>query len=220
MSNTSRGSLRAQAPVAATGGLVEPKYPDIRGLADFQGACVHSARWNHDHNLRGERVGLIGTGASAAQFIPKVHKQVARLTIFQRTPGWVIPRLDHPHSASKMPARLGFGLGVGSGCLGEWLEGDLVAEAFELVDEASAVAFGVLGVLGVLGVSAVEELFAELVVGDSLVQDVVGGGEDLVAGRDGGFGVSAATFDAVIARGEVVAFGAHDRFGAFGQGAA
>ena len=123
--------------------------------------------------------------------------------------------LDEAHlTESKMPARLGFGLGVGSGCLGEWLEGDLVAEAFELVDESAFVAFGVLGV------SPVEELLAELVVGDALVQDVVGGGEDLVAGRDGGFGVSAATFDAVIARGEVVAFGAHDRFGAFGQGAA
>jgi cation diffusion facilitator CzcD-associated flavoprotein CzcO len=96
--DTSRGSLRAQVLVAATGGLVEPKYPDIRGLADFQGACFHSARWDHDHDLRGERVGVIGTGASAAQFIPEVQKQVARLTIFQRTPGWVIPRLDHPHS--------------------------------------------------------------------------------------------------------------------------
>jgi cation diffusion facilitator CzcD-associated flavoprotein CzcO len=96
--DTSRGSLRAQVLVAAAGGLVEPKYPDIRGLADFQGACFHSARWDHGHDLRGERVGVIGTGASAAQFIPEVQKQAARLTIFQRTPGWVIPRLDHPHS--------------------------------------------------------------------------------------------------------------------------
>jgi hypothetical protein len=66
----------------------------------------------------------------------------------------------------------------------------LVAEAFELVDESPFVAFGVLGV------AAVEELFTELVVGDALVEDVVGGGEDLVAGRDGRFGVSAAALDA------------------------
>ena len=96
--DTSRGSLSAQVLVAAAGGLVEPKYPDIRGLADFQGACFHSARWDHDHDLRGERVGVIGTGASSAQLIPEVQKQAARLTVFQRTPGWVMPRLDHPHS--------------------------------------------------------------------------------------------------------------------------
>jgi hypothetical protein len=66
---------------------------------------------------------------------------------------------------------------VGSGGLGERLEGDLVAEAFELVDQAAFLAFGVLGV------ASVEELSAELVVGDALVQDVVGGGEDLVGGR-------------------------------------
>jgi cation diffusion facilitator CzcD-associated flavoprotein CzcO len=95
---TSRGSLSAEVLVAAAGGLVEPKYPDLPGLADFQGACFHSARWDHDHDLRGERVGVIGTGASSAQFIPEVQKQAARLTVFQRTPGWVLPRLDHPHS--------------------------------------------------------------------------------------------------------------------------
>ena len=89
-----------------------------------------------------------------------------------------------------------------------------MAEAFELVDESSAVA------LGVLGVSAVEELLAELVVRDVLVEDVVGGGEDLVAGRDRCFGVPAAALDAVVAGAEVGAFGAHDGFGAFGQGAA
>jgi cation diffusion facilitator CzcD-associated flavoprotein CzcO len=95
---TSRGTLSAQLLVCAAGGLVEPNYPDIPGLADFQGACFHSARWDHDHDLRGERVGVIGTGASAAQFIPEVQKLAARLTVFQRTPGWVMPRLDHPHS--------------------------------------------------------------------------------------------------------------------------
>ena len=68
-----------------------------------------------------------------------------------------------------------------------------MAEALELVDEAAAVAFGVLGV------AVVEELFAEFMVGDALVEDVVGGGEDFVAGGDRGFGVSAAALDAVVA---------------------
>ena len=95
---TSRGSLSAEVLVAAAGGLVEPKYPDIPGLADFQGARFHSAHWDHGHDLRGERVGVIGTGASSAQFIPEVQKQAATVTVFQRTPGWVLPRLDHPHS--------------------------------------------------------------------------------------------------------------------------
>jgi len=95
---TNRGPLSAQVLVAAAGGLVEPNYPDIPGLADFAGACFHSARWNHDHDLAGERVGVIGTGASAAQFIPEVQKVADCMTVFQRTPGWVLPRLDHPHS--------------------------------------------------------------------------------------------------------------------------
>jgi cation diffusion facilitator CzcD-associated flavoprotein CzcO len=84
--------------VPAAGRLVEPTYPDIPGLADFQGACFHSARWDHDHDLRGERVGVIGTGASSAQFIPEVQRLASQLSVFQRTPGWVMPRLDHPHS--------------------------------------------------------------------------------------------------------------------------
>jgi cation diffusion facilitator CzcD-associated flavoprotein CzcO len=96
--DTGRGSLSAQGLVAAAGGLTEPNYPNIPGLADFKGACFHSARWDHGHDLRGQRVGVIGTGASAAQFVPEVQKLASRLTVFQRTPGWVMPRLDHPHS--------------------------------------------------------------------------------------------------------------------------
>src|SRR5947199_10462455 len=85
------------------------------------------------------------------------------------------------------------GESVGSGGLWERFDGDLVAEAFELVDKPAAVAFGRFGV------AAVEELFAELVIGDAAVEDVVGGGEDLVAGRDRRFGVAAAALDAVVA---------------------
>ena len=80
-----------------------------------------------------------------------------------------------------------------------------MAESFELVDESAAVAFGGFGV------AAVEELFAELVVGDALLEDVVGGGEDLVGGGDRGFGVAAAALDPVVAGGQVGALGAHYR---------
>jgi hypothetical protein len=86
-----------------------------------------------------------------------------------------------------------------------------VAEAFELVDESSSVAFGGFGV------AAVEEVFAEFVVGDAAVKDVVGGGEDFVAGGDRGFGVSASALDPVVAGKQVGAFGADDALGRVGR---
>ena len=94
---TSRGDLRARVLIQATGPLSEPCRPDIPGLDTFAGTMFHSARWDHDHDLRGERVAVIGTGASSAQFIPHVQPLAQRLTVFQRTPGWVMPRIDFPH---------------------------------------------------------------------------------------------------------------------------
>ncbi len=91
---TSRGDLTAQALVAATGPLNEPALPRIRGLDRFQGELFHSAEWNHDYDLTGKRVAVIGTGASAVQFIPHVAREAARLTVFQRTAPWVMPRPD------------------------------------------------------------------------------------------------------------------------------
>ena len=86
--------LTADALIDGSGVLCDPTYPDIDGLDRFQGARFHSARWNHDHDLAGERVAVIGTGASSIQIVPSIQPQVSRLTIFQRTPGWVIPRMD------------------------------------------------------------------------------------------------------------------------------
>ena len=95
---TDRGALSAQVLVSAAGVLTEPKLPAVPGLDSFAGAMFHSARWDHGHDLSGERVGVIGTGSTASQIVPEVQKHAARLTVFQRSPGWVLPRLDHPHS--------------------------------------------------------------------------------------------------------------------------
>ncbi len=83
--------LEAQAVVSAVGQLNRPNVPDIPGADRFEGPVFHSARWDHDVDLTGKRVAVIGTGASAAQLIPVVAEQVAELTVFQRTPAWFIP---------------------------------------------------------------------------------------------------------------------------------
>jgi cation diffusion facilitator CzcD-associated flavoprotein CzcO len=91
---TARGSLDAELLVLGTGGLSDPLVPDIAGLDTFAGTTFHSATWDHDHDLSGERVAVIGTGASAVQFVPAIQPQVGHLTLFQRTPPWVLPRRD------------------------------------------------------------------------------------------------------------------------------
>ncbi|MDQ0991412.1 NAD(P)/FAD-dependent oxidoreductase [Streptomyces sp. V3I7] len=91
---TSSGSLSADIVVSATGPLSEPKVPDIPGLDSFPGKVFHSARWDHDYDLRGKRVAVVGTGASAIQIVPAVQPLVSKLTLFQRTPPWVMPRVD------------------------------------------------------------------------------------------------------------------------------
>jgi cation diffusion facilitator CzcD-associated flavoprotein CzcO len=91
---TSRGTLTADAIVAGTGGLSNPKLPDIPGIDSFAGTMFHSAQWRHDHDLTGERVAVIGTGASAIQFVPQIRKTAGHVTVFQRTAPWVLPRRD------------------------------------------------------------------------------------------------------------------------------
>ncbi|TSB21486.1 flavin-containing monooxygenase [Streptomyces benahoarensis] len=91
---TASGSLTADVLVSATGPLSDPKIPDIPGLATFPGKVFHSARWDHDYDLRGKRVAVIGTGASALQIVPAIQPEVGRLSLFQRTPAWVLPRAD------------------------------------------------------------------------------------------------------------------------------
>lgn len=91
---TTQGCYTAAVLVLAAGALAEPKIPPIPGLGQFQGALFHSARWDHALDLRGRRVAVVGTGASAIQFVPAIQPLVARLHLFQRTPAWVLPRDD------------------------------------------------------------------------------------------------------------------------------
>jgi cation diffusion facilitator CzcD-associated flavoprotein CzcO len=93
---TSQGALTAQALVLGTGPLSEPAIPDLPGLDGFEGTTFHSATWDHDHDFDGERVAVIGTGASAIQFVPQIQPRVGRLHVFQRTAPWIMPRPDRP----------------------------------------------------------------------------------------------------------------------------
>ncbi|MEU9122931.1 NAD(P)/FAD-dependent oxidoreductase [Streptomyces sp. NPDC048506] len=108
--DTTGGALTADVVVSATGPLSDPKVPDVPGIDRFPGKVFHSARWDHDYALRGKRVAVIGTGASAIQIVPAIQPEVARLTLFQRTPPWVLPRADRRITAvekwlhSKVPA--------------------------------------------------------------------------------------------------------------------
>ncbi|HEY9437820.1 MAG TPA: NAD(P)/FAD-dependent oxidoreductase [Streptomyces sp.] len=94
-------AVTADAVVSATGPLSDPKVPDIPGLDGFPGTVFHSARWDHDYDLAGKRVAVIGTGASAIQIVPSIQPKVAKLTLFQRTPPWVMPRLDRAISGAE-----------------------------------------------------------------------------------------------------------------------
>ncbi|MEC3980799.1 flavin-containing monooxygenase [Amycolatopsis sp. H20-H5] len=92
---TTRGAYTAGVLVAGTGPWHEPLMPELPGLADFPGEVFHSSRWNHDYDLTGKRVAVVGTGASAVQFVPEIQPVVARLHLFQRTAQWVLPKPDH-----------------------------------------------------------------------------------------------------------------------------
>src|SRR5215470_8847781 len=88
------GGYRPRAVVSAAGALHLPSYPDIPGAGGFGGTSFHSARWDRSCDLAGQRVAVIGTGASAIQFVPEIAESAARLSVFQRTPPWIHPRPD------------------------------------------------------------------------------------------------------------------------------
>ena len=95
---TSAGRLTADVVVSAAGALSDPRLPDIDGIDSFQGEVFHSARWNHDYDLAGKRVAVIGTGASAIQIVPEIARRVARLDVYQRTAPYVMPRRDRTYT--------------------------------------------------------------------------------------------------------------------------
>lgn len=92
--DTTRGRYTADVVIAGMGGLSEPSIPALPGLSSYRGDAFHSARWRHDVDLRGKRVAVIGSGASAIQFVPAIVPEVEQLVLFQRTPAWVLPRYD------------------------------------------------------------------------------------------------------------------------------
>lgn len=91
---TSRGEVAARILIGATGPLADPSVPDIPGIADFPGPVLHTGAWDEDVDLTGKRVAVIGTGASAIQLVPAIADRVSELTLFQRTPAWVMARRD------------------------------------------------------------------------------------------------------------------------------
>ncbi|MFD3595007.1 flavin-containing monooxygenase [Nocardia sp. NPDC058640] len=107
---TDQGEMTARFVVSAAGPWNEPNLPSIPGLADFPGEVFHSARWNHDYDLRGKRVAVVGSGASAVQFVPAIAPDVAQLHLFQRTAQWVLPKPDHrvPNVEKRVMRRIPF----------------------------------------------------------------------------------------------------------------
>jgi cation diffusion facilitator CzcD-associated flavoprotein CzcO len=95
---TSEGEhYEAEALVLATGQLHQPHVPLIQGAGEFTGHTFHSASWDHDYDLSGKRVGVVGSGASAVQFVPEIASRVAQMTVFQRTGNWFLPRKNRPY---------------------------------------------------------------------------------------------------------------------------
>ena len=86
--------VSARVLVSGMGGLSRPAIPQIPDLESFQGQRFHSQHWDHQYSLQGKRVAVIGTGASAIQFVPQIAPQVAHLALFQRTPPWILPKPD------------------------------------------------------------------------------------------------------------------------------
>jgi cation diffusion facilitator CzcD-associated flavoprotein CzcO len=90
--------IRARVLVSGMGALHVPRYPEIKGIERFKGPAFHSANWDHSVQLEGKNVAVVGTGASAIQFVPQIAPHVGKLHLFQRTPPWIVPRLDFAFS--------------------------------------------------------------------------------------------------------------------------
>lgn len=102
VTTTAGDSYQARSLISSVGVLSRPSWPNIEGLDSFKGECFHSAQWDHSVDLKGKRVGVVGTGASAIQFIPEVAKEAGDLTVFQRSAPYVLPRFDDPYSRLRL----------------------------------------------------------------------------------------------------------------------
>lgn len=99
LTTTAGDDVEAEVLVAACGQLRHPARPAVAGLESFRGPVLHSARWNHDVDLRGRRVAVVGTGASGVQIVPAIADDVAHVTVFQRSADHVVPKPDRRYSA-------------------------------------------------------------------------------------------------------------------------
>jgi cation diffusion facilitator CzcD-associated flavoprotein CzcO len=90
--------IRARVLVSGMGALHVPHYPEIKGIDRFKGPAFHSSNWDYGVDLAGKNVAVVGTGASAIQFVPQIGPRVGKLSLFQRTPAWIVPRLDFAFS--------------------------------------------------------------------------------------------------------------------------
>jgi cation diffusion facilitator CzcD-associated flavoprotein CzcO len=97
-------TIEAEVVVSAIGMFNDLAYPSIPGLDRFEGTTFHSARWNWDHDLAGERVAVIGSAASAVQFVPEIVKVAGQVHLFQRTANWVTPKIDDPYTDEEIEA--------------------------------------------------------------------------------------------------------------------
>ncbi|MFW0791515.1 flavin-containing monooxygenase [Gordonia sp. CPCC 205333] len=92
--DSGREPVRARSVVVASGPLANASFPDIRGIEEYAGHKIHSARWDHDYDFTDKKVAVVGTGASAVQIVPELVKTAKSVKVFQRTPGWVLPRVN------------------------------------------------------------------------------------------------------------------------------
>jgi cation diffusion facilitator CzcD-associated flavoprotein CzcO len=102
LTTASGDTLTADIVVSALGMFNELTYPDVEGLQSFTGTMFHTARWDWDHHLDGERVAVIGAAASAIQLVPEVAKVAGQLTLFQRSANWVAPKEDTPYTTEQL----------------------------------------------------------------------------------------------------------------------
>ena len=123
---TSERRLNADVLVSCAGPLTEPVFPDVPGLNRFRGKTFHTSRWDNEHVLDGERVAVVGTGASAVQVVPQIQPRVGRLVVFQRTPGWVVSRPDRVISEKEKSVLRAFPQLVRLYRLGQFAVRDLV----------------------------------------------------------------------------------------------
>ena len=93
------GTFEANVLISSVGQLHQPQIPKLKGIEQFAGRAFHSARWEHDYDFKARRVAVIGTGPSSVQFVPELAKQVSQMFVFQRSPGWCIPKFDRKFNA-------------------------------------------------------------------------------------------------------------------------